>query len=370
MLRLLILCLVLTARVTSQEGENEASGDNDDDEPETLDIKIVPSNNVELGLESPDTGIEDEDVSAQWNVWMPRDISTMTNSCVVIPCTFMYPGGSAAVPGRPRDLSRTDIVHESYKGRTKLLGELQQRNCTLRISNVGTEHSGRYYFRADLGGANIFTYPDFSELKGLEARWCEWAFRLRPIGWETMRTRFSSWKWLRVAYQPNIDVPEEIVSNENLELTCYAPDNCPVREPPKSPGCTRSTCPTPQFSTDYLEESNTAVLSNTLTFVPRPMHNGMMLGCRVHFPNTSFSYERLITLDVKYSPRSVWVNVTQEVMEDSTVTLFCEVDSNPVPRISWFFGEEEQLSETALNATLVLDGVGATAGRLIHLRGR
>jgi hypothetical protein len=123
------------------------------------------------------------DVSGQWNVWIPRDISAMTNSCVVIPCTFMYPSGIRPYRGThgiwyfgqpyPQLFppvvikTRTDIVHESYKGRTKLIGDLQQRNCTLLISNIGTEHSGRYYFRADLGGANIYTYPDFSELKVL-----------------------------------------------------------------------------------------------------------------------------------------------------------------------------------------------------------
>lgn len=123
------------------------------------------------------------DLHAQWNVWMPRDISAMTNSCVVIPCTFIYPSGVRPFRGThgiwyfgqpyPQLFppvvfkSRTDIVHESYKGRTKLLGDLSQKNCTLQINNLGVEHSGRYYFRADLGGANIYTYPDFTELKVL-----------------------------------------------------------------------------------------------------------------------------------------------------------------------------------------------------------
>lgn len=123
------------------------------------------------------------DASCQWNVWVPRDISAMTNSCVVIPCTFMYPAGVRPYRGihgiwyfgQPYPQlfppvvfkTRTDVVHESYKGRTKLLGDLHQRNCTLLINNIGTEHSGRYYFRADLGGANMYTYPDFAELKVL-----------------------------------------------------------------------------------------------------------------------------------------------------------------------------------------------------------
>ncbi|KAM6967361.1 myelin-associated glycoprotein [Aplochiton taeniatus] len=279
-----------------------------------------------------------KDVDSQWNVWVPRDISAMTNSCVVIPCTFMYPASIRPYRGihgiwyfgQPYPQlfppvvfkSRTDIVHESYKGRTKLLGDLYQRNCTLLINNIGTEHSGRYYFRADLGGANIYTYPDFSELKVLD--------------------------------QPTIDLPEEIVSDESLELTCYAPDNCPELTP-EIQWMYTDFLPDPEFTTDYLEESNTAVMSSTLTFTPRPMHNGQLLGCRVYYPNTTLAYERLVSLDIKYSPKSVWVNVSAEVMEGSSVTLHCEVDSNPPPRISWMFGDQELLWDTATNISLPLD---------------
>lgn len=98
--------------------------------------------------------------------------------------------------------------------------------------------------------------------------------------------------------QPNIDIPEEIVSDENLELTCYAPDNCPDLTP-EIQWMYTDYLPDPEFSSDYLEEGNTAVLSSTLTFTPRPMHNGQLLGCRVYYPNTTLVYERLISLDIK-----------------------------------------------------------------------
>ncbi|KAK1786445.1 hypothetical protein P4O66_018137 [Electrophorus voltai] len=279
-------------------------------------------------------------IGAQWNVWMPRDISAMTNSCVVIPCTFMYPASIRPYRGihgiwyfgQPYPQlfppvvykSRTEIVHESYKGRTRLLGDLLQKNCTLQISNIGAEHSGRYYFRADLGGANIYTYPDFTELKVLD--------------------------------QPNIDVPEEIVTDESLDLTCYAPDNCPEMSP-EIHWMYTDYLPDPLFTTDFVEEGNTAVMSSTLTFTPRPMHNGQLLGCRVHYPNTTFFYERLISLDVKYAPRKVWVNVSQEVMEGNSVVLHCDVDSNPPPRISWHFKDEELMSDIASNASLYLESL-------------
>ncbi|XP_057206318.1 myelin-associated glycoprotein isoform X2 [Triplophysa rosa] len=281
-----------------------------------------------------------KDVSAQWNVWMPRDISAMTNSCVVVPCSFTYPSGIRPYRGVhgiwyfghpfPQLFppvvfkSRTDIVHESYKGRTRLLGDLTQKNCTLLIKNVGAEHSGRYYFRADLGGANIYTYPDFTQLQVLD--------------------------------QPNIDVPEEIISDQSLDLTCYVPDNCPDMTP-EIHWMYTDYLPDPFFTPDGVEESNTPVQSITLTFTPRPMHNGQLLGCRVHYPNTTFVYERLISLDVKYGPRTVWVNVSQEVMEGSSVVLHCDVDSNPIPTITWFFGEKELTSVIASNASLFLENL-------------
>lgn len=60
------------------------------------------------------------------------------------------------------------------------------------------------------------------------------------------------------------------------------------------------------------------------------------------------------------APQSVWVNASQEVMEGSSVVLHCEVDSNPVSRISWYFGDEELLSETASNVSLFLENLNPT----------
>ncbi|KAL0174774.1 hypothetical protein M9458_030742, partial [Cirrhinus mrigala] len=156
--------------------------------------------------------------------------------------------------------------------------------------------------------------------------------------------------------QPNIDVPEEIVSDQSLDLTCYVPDNCPDMNP-QIHWMYTDYLPDPVFTPDNVEESNTAVLSSTLTFTPKPMHNGQLLGCRVHYENTTFVYERLISLDIKYAPRTVWVNVSQEVMEGSSVVLHCDVDSNPAPTITWYFGEKELMSEVASNSSLPLDNL-------------
>ncbi|MBN3271241.1 protein, partial [Polyodon spathula] len=273
---------------------------------------------------------------AQWTVWMPKDISTMRNSCVVIPCTFMFP--SSVRPygvhgiwyfGQPYPelyppvvfKSRTEIVHESFKDRTKLLGDLKQRNCTLQISNIGMEHSGKYYFRADLGSSNVYTYPDFSEVKVLD--------------------------------QPIINVPEEVVSGSPLDVTCYVPDNCPDMTP-EMKWFNIEGLEDPEISSDYIEDSNTAVMAAVLSFTPSYFHNGKVLGCQVQYPNTSLSYERLISLDVKYAPREVEVNESLDVMEGINVYLSCTVDSNPPPRITWLQEDTLVWEETGQNSTLVL----------------
>lgn len=112
--------------------------------------------------------------------------------------------------------------------------------------------------------------------------------------------------WLHVYFnipihtldQPNIDVPEEIFSDQSLDLTCYVPDNCPDMIP-EIHWMYTDYLPDPFFTPDGIAESISPVHSITLTFTPRPMHNGQQLGCRVHYPNTTFVYERLISLDVK-----------------------------------------------------------------------
>lgn len=98
--------------------------------------------------------------------------------------------------------------------------------------------------------------------------------------------------------QPNIDVPEETVSDKELELTCYAPDNCPSMAP-QIQWMYTEYLPDPEFRSEYLANDNSAVLLSTLSFTPRPMHNGQLLGCRVYYPNTTLAYERLISLDIK-----------------------------------------------------------------------
>ena len=75
----------------------------------------------------------------QWGAWMPSSISAFEGTCVSIPCRFSFPDElrPAVVHGvwyfnspYPKNYppvvfkSRTQVVHESFQGRSRLLGDL------------------------------------------------------------------------------------------------------------------------------------------------------------------------------------------------------------------------------------------------------
>lgn len=110
---------------------------------------------------------------------MPSSISAFEGTCVSIPCRFSFPDElrPAVVHGvwyfnspYPKNYppvvfkSRTQVVHESFQGRSRLLGDLGLRNCTLLLSNLSPELGGKYYFRGDLGGYNQYTFSEHSVL--------------------------------------------------------------------------------------------------------------------------------------------------------------------------------------------------------------
>ncbi|KAG8143337.1 hypothetical protein E2320_000579 [Naja naja] len=153
-------------------------------------------------------------LAGPWSAWMPEHITAFEGTCVVIPCRFSYPEelrpptihgiwyfNSPYPKNYPPVVykSRTNIVHESYVGRSRLLGELNFRNCTLQISRLSPELSGKYYFRGDLGGYNQYTYPEHSNLE--------------------------------VINKPTIVNPPEVVEGSDAELRCEVPDNCPDMKP-------------------------------------------------------------------------------------------------------------------------------------------
>ncbi|OCT71171.1 hypothetical protein XELAEV_18038077mg [Xenopus laevis] len=145
---------------------------------------------------------------------MPQSISAFRETCVSIPCTFDYPKDirPSIIHGiwyfnspYPKNLppvvlkTKTNTAHDNYMGRTKLLGDIQEYNCTIQIDRLNMDLQGKYYFRVDLGGYNQYTYSEHANLYMLD--------------------------------EPFVSLPPEIVSGSEAELTCRVPDNCPDMKP-------------------------------------------------------------------------------------------------------------------------------------------
>lgn len=87
---------------------------------------------------------------------VPR-ITALTQSCVVIPCTFQI--GDMPIT-RLRGLwynsngeyvyhtGRSNIM-DNFKGRTKLLGNPDDQNCTLEIDDIKAHDNGPFCFHAE-----------------------------------------------------------------------------------------------------------------------------------------------------------------------------------------------------------------------------
>ncbi|XP_043936420.1 myelin-associated glycoprotein isoform X2 [Protopterus annectens] len=258
-----------------------------------------------------------------WKAEMPQTISALKGSCVVIPCSFTYPPEaslSAGIHGiwyfnspYPNNYppvvfkSKTGIVHRNYLGRTHLLGELAQRNCTLQISDLNEDHQGKYYFRVDMGKPNIYTFAEYSELFVLE--------------------------------KPSIDKPEEIISEREMNITCSTPNNCPHLKPlliwNNIEGLEGQT-----LSSYTVQENGAWTTLSVLSFIPTQKDQGRQLKCSILHPNQTQNFEEYLTLNINYAPRKVEVNHSMETTEGSKVVLHCSVDSSPLSDIQWLLNDE------------------------------
>ncbi|XP_047648747.1 myelin-associated glycoprotein [Phacochoerus africanus] len=252
-----------------------------------------------------------------WGAWMPSSISAFEGTCVSIPCRFDFPDElrPAVVHGvwyfnspYPKNYppvvfkSRTQVVHESFQGRSRLLGDLGLRNCTLLLSNLSPELGGKYYFRGDLGGYNQYTFSEHSVLD--------------------------------IINTPSIVVPPEVVAGTEVEVSCMVPDNCPELHPELS-WLGHEGLGEPAVLGRLREDEGTWVQVSLLHFVPTREANGHRLGCQASFPNTSLQFEGYASLNVKYPPVIVEVNSSVEAIEGSHVSLLCGADSNPPPLLTW-----------------------------------
>ncbi|KAL6471393.1 hypothetical protein MHYP_G00200430 [Metynnis hypsauchen] len=111
-------------------------------------------------------------LSDVWKAEVVSELKTLVSSCVVIPCKFQYPGTQlpdSRIRGiwHKKDEHKERIYHEdpieiadSFKGRTRLLDHLGEKNCTLEIDEVKNHDNGPFCFRAEIPSLDKYSFVE------------------------------------------------------------------------------------------------------------------------------------------------------------------------------------------------------------------
>ncbi|MED6272045.1 hypothetical protein CHARACLAT_026279, partial [Characodon lateralis] len=97
----------------------------------------------------------------EWRATVSKNLEALPSSCVVLPCTFTHPESflpNSRLRGiwHRKDKWEEIFYHEdgtkildNFKGRTQLLGNLGENNCTLEIIEVKDHDNGPFCFRIE-----------------------------------------------------------------------------------------------------------------------------------------------------------------------------------------------------------------------------
>ncbi|TSN03405.1 Myelin-associated glycoprotein [Bagarius yarrelli] len=142
-------------------------------------------------------------------------MEALVSSCVVLPCTFNYPI-SQLPESRLKGIwhKQTDIndriydedntlISDSFKGRTKLIGKLGEKNCTLEINSVKNHDNGPFCFRAEIPKYDKFSFVEKCVTIKMKAE---------PA-------------------KPILDHEENFVEDSIATFRCYVRHTCPTHHP-------------------------------------------------------------------------------------------------------------------------------------------
>ncbi|XP_048476539.1 LOW QUALITY PROTEIN: myelin-associated glycoprotein-like [Rhincodon typus] len=248
----------------------------------------------------------------------------INGSCVVIPCTFDFPSHPyKAVQGawfkywyhwKYAVVYSNDPNYgmSTFVGRTDIIGDLEQKDCSLKINNLRPEDSDNYYFYVDVEGFEVHTFKEPVHLKVLD-----------------------------VPDRPKMLLPRDLREGTSAYIICKALHTCPDN-PPK---LTWSDLPSSSVSDTTESEGE---IFTVLTFNPSYIHHHQTVRCICDYPQTNHRVFNSVTLSVKYSPCNTSVRMTTG--KGKTISLSCSGDGNPaVHRFSWFKISQGKVTDLTLS---------------------
>uniref|UniRef100_A0A8C5BK28 Ig-like domain-containing protein n=1 Tax=Gadus morhua TaxID=8049 RepID=A0A8C5BK28_GADMO len=266
-------------------------------------ILIIINNNLPLDLSTScfkGAGCN----AAGFAALMPERVTTLSGSCVTVPCSFTLEDGFDAwlKPGCGHFWLNYHFMHI---GSTTIRGDLTEYNCTTTFNNV-QEDKVQYYFRIYCDG--------------------------------------------RLPDAPRLTPPKEpVVEGTPVELGCSAPSYCDTHPP------TVTWTPALGLSTQ-LQQNDT--VTSTLTFNASHLHHGNNVSCTAayYIPSgnktvTSTRYQ----LSISYAPRNTSAvgSPCLPAREGGCLNLTCTSHANPaVSEFTWYRIHGEHILKIGTGSSL------------------
>ncbi|XP_030214255.1 sialic acid-binding Ig-like lectin 14 [Gadus morhua] len=257
--------------------------------------------------------------AAEFEALVPASVTTLSGSCVTVPCSFTVRDGfeDKLHPGCILTWKKIDKITIS----TTFKGNLTAYNCTTTLNNV-LEDNFQYYFRIDCGNPlryDFSVYPVTIRIKGLPD-----APRLTPP-------------------------KEPVVEGTPVELGCSAPSYCDTHPP------TVTWTPALGLSTQ-LQQNDT--VTSTLTFNASHLHHGNNVSCTAayYIPSgnktvTSTRYQ----LSISYAPRNTSAvgSPCLPAREGGCLNLTCTSHANPaISEVTWYRMHGEHILKIGTGSSL------------------
>uniref|UniRef100_A0A3P9DJN5 Ig-like domain-containing protein n=1 Tax=Maylandia zebra TaxID=106582 RepID=A0A3P9DJN5_9CICH len=155
-------------------------------------------------------------ISSSWTVKVPSSVKGHLGLCVMIPCSYDFPSPQNKVSEftgiwyNDNDQvichSNASQILDPFLNRTKLLGDLSKKNCSLMIENLQQSDGWPFYFRIEI--------KDYNHVLTIMI---EFGFMIIIFFVNTG--------------QPNLSVQEEIKEGENVSASCSVFHSCPTYPP-------------------------------------------------------------------------------------------------------------------------------------------
>ncbi|XP_035241358.1 sialic acid-binding Ig-like lectin 5 isoform X2 [Anguilla anguilla] len=243
-----------------------------------------------------------------WKLNVPKTISAVRGTCVVIPCqtgphtrAVWYQYHSLRWPKVYDGLNPGSVLNE-FRERTSVLGSPRQGNCSLRIDAVR---------QAD-DGVSLYAWinPDESSSQQFHKQ----TVALKVTGIEV----------------PQISIQGPMTEGSLVSLNCSVPHSCPT-SPPALVWAGLPEGHASSVTTAADVPRGVWVSVATASWRASGRDNGRMVACSVRLDR---EIRQVVRLDVSHAP--VDVNLTAEmpvVKEGEAAMLRCSGDGNPPPTV-------------------------------------